>query len=187
MIFCHGRWAGGKRPDAAVWGQCLGIRVQGRCQERREGGTDKAAHPRGARLTLGHGGCLMADRCWPVSTRVVILEIVTPHCAQHCNYLLRSKEKKKKNISFIIASNRHKQRREKKGPPLIKKPLINHHACTRDLVVVFSVGAAWWSSRLQRRRVFFAAVARCGCFAAANLPDDLQQTKYQRLRWSRFT
>lgn len=126
----------GKRPDVAVSGQCLGIRGQGRCQKRREGGTDKAAHPRGARLTLGHGGCLMADRCWPVSTRVVILEIVTPHCAQRCNYLLRSKEKKK-NISFIITSNRHKQKRKKKDPPLIKKPLINHHASTCDLAVVF--------------------------------------------------
>lgn len=167
----------GKRPDIVVWAQCLGIRVQGRCQKRREGGTDKAAHPRGARLTLGHGGCLMADRCWPVSTRVVILEIVTPHCAQHCNYLLRSKEKKTTFHSSSLQTDISNG--EKKGPPLIKKPLINHHACTPDLVVVFSVGFAWSSSRLERATVcVFAAVACCGCFAAANLPDDLQKTKY---------
>lgn len=37
---------------------------------------------------------LMADRCWPVSTRVVILEIVTPHTA-----IIFSVQN---NITFII-------------------------------------------------------------------------------------
>lgn len=45
------------QPQTVRFGpQRLGIWVQGRCQRGR--GTDKAAHPRGLRLTLGHRGCL---------------------------------------------------------------------------------------------------------------------------------
>lgn len=82
MVVWAGVWASRRRAGAKIGGR------DGGKEGRKEGGTDKATLPRGVRLTLGHRGCLMADRCWPVSTRVVILEIVTPQCAQHCNYLL---------------------------------------------------------------------------------------------------
>lgn len=44
------------RPRLCGLGQCLGIWVEDGFQKGR--GTDEATHPKGARLTPGHRGCL---------------------------------------------------------------------------------------------------------------------------------